>query len=166
MQSELRALLWWCSFFLMIRRPPRSTLFPYTTLFRSHEALGGDDHALRRQAEGAVAGVGGLAGRELHLEVAVAADGEVEAVLGLLQVALLGDAVDRRRLHAEPDLRPRGQDRAVVRALRADAAEVLVEQVLELGPPALVAGGVQVGDVVRDDLDVGLLRQITSAWRV
>src|SRR2546427_9099244 len=30
-------------FFLMIRRPPRSTLFPYTTLFRSAEraALGG-----------------------------------------------------------------------------------------------------------------------------
>src|SRR3712207_6865091 len=28
----------------MIRRPPRSTLFPYTTLFRSHpvELLGGD----------------------------------------------------------------------------------------------------------------------------
>src|SRR2546422_10113467 len=25
-------------FFLMIRRPPRSTLFPYTTLFRSHRA--------------------------------------------------------------------------------------------------------------------------------
>src|SRR6266508_6476067 len=24
-----------CVFFLMIRRPPRSTLFPYTTLFRS-----------------------------------------------------------------------------------------------------------------------------------
>src|SRR2546426_2457614 len=27
-------------FFLMIRRPPRSTLFPYTTLFRSGLALG------------------------------------------------------------------------------------------------------------------------------
>src|SRR5438309_8448132 len=26
-------------FFLMIRRPPRSTLFPYTTLFRSKEEL-------------------------------------------------------------------------------------------------------------------------------
>src|SRR5256885_13224178 len=25
----------WFFFFLMIRRPPRSTLFPYTTLFRS-----------------------------------------------------------------------------------------------------------------------------------
>src|SRR2546427_7596648 len=29
-------------FFLMIRRPPRSTLFPYTTLFRSAAALGID----------------------------------------------------------------------------------------------------------------------------
>src|SRR3712207_9343955 len=27
-----------CFFFLMIRRPPRSTLFPYTTLFRSLES--------------------------------------------------------------------------------------------------------------------------------
>ena len=27
-----------CFFFLMIRRPPRSTLFPYTTLFRSAAA--------------------------------------------------------------------------------------------------------------------------------
>src|SRR5215211_8318940 len=27
-------------FFLMIRRPPRSTLFPYTTLFRSPQAGG------------------------------------------------------------------------------------------------------------------------------
>src|SRR5437762_7827031 len=26
-------------FFLMIRRPPRSTLFPYTTLFRSDDAI-------------------------------------------------------------------------------------------------------------------------------
>src|SRR2546429_10025103 len=28
-----------CFFFLMIRRPPRSTLFPYTTLFRSSLGL-------------------------------------------------------------------------------------------------------------------------------
>src|SRR5258708_26847594 len=28
-----------CFFFLMIRRPPRSTLFPYTTLFRSKLGL-------------------------------------------------------------------------------------------------------------------------------
>src|SRR3989454_8662996 len=30
-------------FFLMIRRPPRSTLFPYTTLFRSRAAGGRGD---------------------------------------------------------------------------------------------------------------------------
>src|SRR6266571_7126378 len=39
-------------FFLMIRRPPRSTLFPYTTLFRSVEHIrdnGGDvSEAVRR----------------------------------------------------------------------------------------------------------------------
>src|SRR5256885_6796161 len=29
-------------FFLMIRRPPRSTLFPYTTLFRSRLVARGD----------------------------------------------------------------------------------------------------------------------------
>src|SRR3712207_8012662 len=35
-----------CFFFLMIRRPPRSTLFPYTTLFRSDEQenTDGDQH--------------------------------------------------------------------------------------------------------------------------
>src|SRR5436305_9312542 len=34
-------MLFWFShfFFLMIPRPPRSTLFPYTTLFRSSRAL-------------------------------------------------------------------------------------------------------------------------------
>src|ERR1035437_10969254 len=31
----LSSLLYVFFFFLMIRRPPRSTLFPYTTLFRS-----------------------------------------------------------------------------------------------------------------------------------
>src|SRR5690606_41317978 len=32
-------------FFLLIRRPPRSTLFPYTTLFRSWGAFTGDPNA-------------------------------------------------------------------------------------------------------------------------
>src|SRR2546425_9723690 len=36
-------------FFLMIRRPPRSTLFPYTTLFRSP---GAQARALRRGPRG------------------------------------------------------------------------------------------------------------------
>src|SRR5256885_13636730 len=33
-------LLLYLFFFLMIRRPPRSTLFPYTTLFRSGRTAG------------------------------------------------------------------------------------------------------------------------------
>src|SRR3712207_6908345 len=44
-------------FFLMIRRPPRSTLFPYTTLFRSFfpsvshcRVLIADDHPIVRAA--------------------------------------------------------------------------------------------------------------------
>src|SRR3712207_7447553 len=32
-----------CFFFLMIRRPPRSTLFPYTTLFRSPYGMDGPE---------------------------------------------------------------------------------------------------------------------------
>src|SRR3712207_6873298 len=33
----------------MIRRPPRSTLFPYTTLFRSPDPARGEDRALARR---------------------------------------------------------------------------------------------------------------------
>src|SRR2546428_13194595 len=35
-----RIVLFLLFFFLMIRRPPRSTLFPYTTLFRSSRGRG------------------------------------------------------------------------------------------------------------------------------
>src|SRR6202000_3575862 len=43
-------------FFLMIRRPPRSTLFPYTTLFRSPrlDLLATALHADARRSPGAV----------------------------------------------------------------------------------------------------------------
>src|SRR2546422_4811238 len=34
----------------MIRRPPRSTLFPYTTLFRSRDRLGQEEHVGIRDA--------------------------------------------------------------------------------------------------------------------
>src|SRR3712207_8535697 len=35
----------------MIRRPPRSTLFPYTTLFRSHPAQRGDHRRERERVD-------------------------------------------------------------------------------------------------------------------
>src|SRR5256885_16490409 len=46
----------------MIRRPPRSTLFPYTTLFRSPPAARGR-HGRRAQARGGAAREGGQARR-------------------------------------------------------------------------------------------------------
>src|SRR3712207_7563526 len=40
--------------FLMIRRPPRSTLFPYTTLFRSQDGLVGGRRAAAEAEVGRV----------------------------------------------------------------------------------------------------------------
>src|SRR6266511_1579147 len=64
-------------FFLMIRRPPRSTLFPYTTLFRSQlghvSAPVGDHHAAREIRRGSLPPVG----EQLYLRLDVArGDGE------------------------------------------------------------------------------------------
>src|SRR5258708_17681975 len=42
----------------MIRRPPRSTLFPYTTLFRSHRVFEGEAR-VRRGRQRRVAGIDG-----------------------------------------------------------------------------------------------------------
>src|SRR5260370_575833 len=49
-------------FFLMIRRPPRSTLFPYTTLFRSAGQL----RRGQRPAAAAVVGAGRQGGVARH----------------------------------------------------------------------------------------------------
>src|SRR5687768_18092263 len=56
----------------MIRRPPRSTLFPYTTLFRSSRVQ--DTLALMRRP--ADARVDGVVGREVAIR-----DGKIRAVI-------------------------------------------------------------------------------------
>src|SRR3712207_621660 len=58
----------------MIRRPPRSTLFPYTTLFRSIRILVADDHAVLR------AGLRALLNAEPDMEVVGEAANGREAV--------------------------------------------------------------------------------------
>src|SRR5260370_35471414 len=71
-----------CSFFfLMIRRPPRSTLFPYTTLFRS-PGLGALDFLARNEA--------GVAGAAL----AFAAVGRRDLPRGLSAGGHCGSASD------------------------------------------------------------------------
>src|SRR5687768_18345753 len=67
----------------MIRRPPRSTLFPYTTLFRSHDrgpARGQDALVILRMA-----GVQGLGDGEVHDGIAQELESFVVA-LGLAGV--------------------------------------------------------------------------------
>src|SRR5438067_4434808 len=48
--STLRPTLLFPFFFLMLRQPPRSTLFPYTTLFRSGHPSGRPSPVHRRRA--------------------------------------------------------------------------------------------------------------------
>src|SRR3712207_7897592 len=60
----------------MIRRPPRSTLFPYTTLFRSRTYIGDDHSPYSNEAEGAAltsrpTAPTGLTARALGSEVAL-----------------------------------------------------------------------------------------------
>src|ERR1041385_1297508 len=76
-----------CCFFLMIRRPPRSTLFPYTTLFRSLTVAQdlNDDSA-----------------HEALVENALVALGSVDVVL--LAQGILGDAEARDKDPAAAEL--------------------------------------------------------------
>src|SRR3712207_7904522 len=73
----------------MIRRPPRSTLFPYTTLFRSQRHLPGDDaagvggHAPHDRQQRAVRG-----GRAVGDRPARADRREQLVVLGLVLVVV------------------------------------------------------------------------------
>src|SRR5207253_11434757 len=104
----------------MIRRPPRSTLFPYTTLFRSlYNHLGRSDEAIA------------------PLEVAVTASGRHPWTLAALAVCYssLGKLADVEAISDELNARARREyvqstTRAIVAASRGhlDAAFELLEQ--------------------------------------
>src|SRR3712207_7706696 len=79
-------------FFLMIRRPPRSTLFPYTTLFRSAVD---QPAALQLRAREDVAGALGVPAVAVAVEEAV---DEAEA--------LPGGAEENGRAHAWTPVKP------------------------------------------------------------
>src|SRR5258706_11530376 len=91
-------------FFLMIRRPPRSTLFPYTTLFRSFGVVGAADQRPRfdvPESEGAR-----LLSDRLELFGPVVA-GDRQVGQGRAQVLSEGQDLDsglRERLEGRPQL--------------------------------------------------------------
>src|SRR3989449_10582325 len=94
----------------MIRRPPRSTLFPYTTLFRSHGTVGHDLAAADDQeARAALLHLRQHVGREQHRAVAPQGADEladlhplvrVEALRRLVEDQQVGPVEDRLR---QPD---------------------------------------------------------------
>src|SRR2546429_9708230 len=61
-------------FFLMIRRPPRSTLFPYTTLFRSRQCAAGVEKYWPRRRSGPHRRAGKKKGTLLVVAGGVASD--------------------------------------------------------------------------------------------
>src|SRR5687768_18013750 len=86
----------------MIRRPPRSTLFPYTTLFRSGRARRGGAGALRHARalrERAHRGAGG-GGARAAADVDARAAGDERAAAGAPAAAVRGGDRKSTRLNS------------------------------------------------------------------
>src|SRR3712207_1170614 len=115
----------------MIRPPPRSTLFPYTTLFRSLEGRGEGDVVAYAHADGRRYHL--LLGYE-HLEVAVGElAGEVLGVGGVAHLAVKRYDVAPRGTHGLEG-RPVGAAGGLLRAERPGRQ-------LEVGRRAAARGG-------------------------
>src|SRR3712207_3187738 len=118
----------------MIRRPPRSTLFPYSTLFRSGVQLHLGDRPLEAEEEASVLG------RRVVDAVAIADE----------TAAVAAEVEQRVPVGAVP-----GQPGDLVGEHDADLAEADArDEVLEAR--AVRGGGAALAEVAVDDLDVGL----------
>src|SRR3712207_3799954 len=145
----------------MIRRPPRSTLFPYTTLFRSPE------HDLAVELEADQDGEVGQAGHEVPGAVERVDDPAV-ALVPLLAELLAEEAELRRRAREDIADRLLGQpvglrDRGGVRLElhgKARRAEVLAMDLSR--PPAGVESGFQVVLPVESPTGIGHVGSILS----
>ena len=122
-------------------------------------AIGGDEFALIRNLERSGTGVGHVAIGHQDLEIALALDGDIVTIVGLGQRALRADPIDPAGADTSADLDARGRSRFLPIGSRAGARDLLIEQVLKFRPLSFVGGGVHIGDVVRDDIDIGLLRE-------
>src|SRR2546427_11186338 len=91
----------------MIRRPPRSTLFPYTTLFRSLKACAQRTRPVLRSGEPRDGGGGGRAPL-LRRQRADLADQPIAALVGHFEVA---DEDIRAFLYDDPERRLGGANR-------------------------------------------------------
>src|SRR5438046_9242024 len=85
-------------FFLMSRRPPRSTLFPYTTLFRSHHVVGDQPVPARHQVERRLA----LADPALAEDRSEEHTSELQSLTNLV-CRLLLEKKNKRKRHKTPN---------------------------------------------------------------
>src|SRR5579862_5329710 len=121
-------------FFLMIRRPPRSTLFPYTTLFRSHEAH------LRLEIAALAVAHGEL--REARADVACAQQFMRDAVGARVGYRVLEEAFDMDRgLARAGDDEPAALGEQALAGLGLDLAPDLVAAAHEAGEERVLAVG-------------------------
>src|SRR3712207_6009451 len=146
----------------MIRRPPRSTLFPYTTLFRSAAALGRGSVGLSlRYAEGGLAEL-----REAVLEAGFAFSRDyeerdravrrivarAEAVGASREEAVLGAFEEPSSRRAKEGAKRAGRaarDGAVREALELLALLYRDAAAIEAGAPELAANVDKVGEIRR-----------------
>src|SRR5256885_9539742 len=110
----------------MIRRPPRSTLFPYTTLFRSH-AVAGD--AERRRSTALIVG-GAIDAAEREVALLVGRTAGARAAVARVRSA----ARDHDGSHAQSERRHMREEGA-----KANHRNSSVENCIRTRPPA---GGV------------------------
>src|SRR5256885_5406544 len=88
----------------MIRRPPRSTLFPYTTLFRSRQANAQLEANVRKRTaelEKATAQLRGELEQRTHVQALLAEAAMTDVLTGLLNrramMEMLGQAAAQRK---------------------------------------------------------------------
>src|SRR3989449_10774912 len=112
----------------MIRRPPRSTLFPYTTLFRSAEFFLGTHDRLAKAhelagvigAERAPAREADVLGQGLHVLGSRSRD-EIAQALGRLDRGVAHHHRDSAGIRAEVDWRQAGVAGDAAHVVRVDA---------------------------------------------
>src|SRR2546430_11326543 len=138
----------------MIRRPPRSTLFPYTTLFRSIEIDPGKEEALRKLGEGILYVIGDATTSDVLQRA------RAEAARGLI-ACMPADKDNLFALMSAHELNP--SIRIVSRAVAYDAGPKL----LKAGAAAVVSlptiGGLRLASPVGRPNVVGLLHPMLRA---
>src|SRR3712207_1781926 len=147
----------------MIRRPPRSTLFPYTTLFRSdgqrrHRGVV-ERHVLVRVVRVGRGGGDDVGPAGLRAGAGRGGDGDVRRVLRVLRLVEALELVDAAPVVGDRDARALA---GVVAGPAADGDEAvaLVLLVQRHGVHDVVVLGVRLDLVVDDDLEAVVLHRL------